>query len=739
MNNQRCAVLYSLLFLFLSFLSISAYAPPDTEVTRSNRTNDTYPVSVFTIDDSGTMEPYKDPTGFFKKLNKKTVDSIRSPEEIFTHNLRVKEINQTLKLYEVYFSFYLDYLPALVLAEKIEKAAGTFGNEVEASIRAQEILTSLFERDTSVSPAEKAIQLADEYRYNAHEKLNLFIKALYRRTVSDQDVMQMMSAWRIREQIEIYLHPYKKYMGVYQRVLAVKLQEQGEDLEMMKEKSVSLFSLTAPSMSSLLHEAFSAQRFSVFDALLKSKSVPAFRLNMPDFLHRSVLHIMSGVEWEKAEPYFKSFMRHHQLVDFNIQEYRGWTPLAYAVAQKGMEALEFIRQLLAFKERMQLDILDSYQRTMITLAVESSAPDLARLLHREGVPHQEKVSANNTFVDQDFRLFKFITFLGVLFDEFIKVFELDGKANGSRRYSYEAVFDILLDENLLKEPNFLFADRYYILFKFFYKIFTFEERQRAEFILAAITEQSSNEVDKELARLLKAIRKGEVSFLRNFFSISENRLRYINRSFFHGDYTIRAPRVLSLFSLFELRKYFPATVVKGSEESIVASLRSINLLVDAVRFNQPEIVSLLLETGASPVHPTGSFGIRDAIAAGILSSKLFLPYEEQFQRHIKIMKTLLAHPDVTKEFLNRSFFFGITYADLATMRGNLSVLRLLYAKGVEVSRSLSFWKTRASAVDVAEKLNFLGTAMFVLEQKLQKDSGNKELSKELQQCRRAFN
>ena len=307
------------------------------------------------------------------------------------------------------------------------------------------------------------------------------------------------------------------------------------------------------------------------------------------------------------------------------------------------------------------------------------------------------------------------------------------------RYPSEAFFDILLDENLLKEPNFLFAYRDYILFKFFYKIFTFEERNRAELILAAITGKPSSEKDKELARLLTAIRRGEVSFLRNFFSISENRLRYINQSFFHRNYTIHAPKVLSLFSLFELRKYFPATVVKGSEESIVASLRSINLLVDAVRFNQPEIVSLLLEAGASPVHPTGSFGIRDAIAAGILSSKLFLPYEEQFQRHIKIMETLLAHSDVTKEFLNRSFFFGITYADLATMRGNLSVLRLLYAKGVEVSRSLSFWKTRASAVDVAEKLNFLGTAMFVLEQKLQKDSGNKELSKELQQCRRAFN
>ena len=31
-------------------------------------------------------------------------------------------------------SFYLDYLPALVLTEKIEKAAGTIGNEIEASI-----------------------------------------------------------------------------------------------------------------------------------------------------------------------------------------------------------------------------------------------------------------------------------------------------------------------------------------------------------------------------------------------------------------------------------------------------------------------------------------------------------------------------------------------------------------------------------------------------------------------------
>ena len=103
MNNQRCAVLYSLLFLFLNFLSMSTYAHLDTGVEKDHRTNDTYPVSVFTIDDSGAMELYKDPNGFLKKLNKKTVDSIRSPEEIFTHNLRIKEMNQTLKLYEVYY------------------------------------------------------------------------------------------------------------------------------------------------------------------------------------------------------------------------------------------------------------------------------------------------------------------------------------------------------------------------------------------------------------------------------------------------------------------------------------------------------------------------------------------------------------------------------------------------------------------------------------------------------------
>ncbi len=742
MNNQRCAVIY-IFFLLLFGCLFSAHANLDTDTgvradTKQNKRIDhSYPVFVHTISESGKLEPYVDSESFLKTLNEETLNSIRSPEEMFIHVKKTKELNKESKLYEVFRLFYLGYLPVLILADKIEQIRGV-ESEVESSIKATEVLNFVFRNDTLESPAEKAVKLANKYKYNSHERLNLFVRALYQNTVSEQDLMEMMSAWKIQEQRGIYMRPYQKYANIYQGMVSVELQEQNK--EASRQKSSAVFSLTSPFMSSLLHEVFFAQRLSVFNALLKSESISVFQLNTPDYLHRSVLHLMSGVEWEKTEPYFKSFMRHHQLVDFNMQEYKGWTPLAYAVANEGVLALDFIQQLFAFKDRLQLDLLDSHQRTAVNLAAELAMPDLARFLYEKGVPRQEIVSDNNIFIDKSFRVFKFISPLGVLFDKFSAVFDIGVLVKNNMRASYKTFTTAVSDGTLSKDKDVLEAYRYYFLFDFFQQLFQFEEQKRGELILASVTGQHlSSESDRGLARLLKAIRSGDVSFLQDFFSLPGNRKRYINQSFFYKTYKIYTPRVLRLFSVFELKRYFPVNVTQTSAVSIEIPLQSVNLLVEAVRFNQPEIVSILLEAGANPIHPTGFFGIRDALAAGILVGALFLNRPELYQKHIKIMNALINHPDVTKEFLNRASFFGMNYADLATVRGDLSTLKLLYAKGVEVSPTLSFWKTGVSAVDVAMDKKFIGTGLFVLEQELKKAPNNKGVARQLNQCRRAFN
>lgn len=699
-----------------------------------NGTSD-YPISVLVLHADGQKEIHDTPEQFLRRLDKETVDSIHSLGEVFAHNTRAEEMEQKLTRYEMFYSFYFNYLPIVILADKQSSTETHHG--VDSSIRAKAYLDFVFTSGTPESPAEKAIKMADKYGYNSQERFNLFARAVYEREVSEQDLLDMMSAWGINGQRGIYMHNYKKYAGSYRNIMNVETNEGIED-----QKTFPLFSPKSPVISSLLHEVFVAERFLVFEALLKSGSPSSVELNMPDYMGRSVLHLMTGHPWETAKPYFEFLTEYQQMIDFNMQEHRGLTPLAYAIAYGDTSSLEWIKQLLAFKARMQLNIVDNDQRTTLTLAAERFMPEAARLLYKAGVPRQTEVSATNVFIDENFRPFEFTAPLGVRFDnELIQMFDLDVE-RGNKKISYHAFFETLKGNKMLKELKFLKKHRFYFLFKLLSAVFEFEEEVRADFIISSLAGQKPDgENDartEESFRLLKAVWTGDLSFLQRFFSIPENRRKYLNSTFLSYVQEVHTPNTLRVFSSLELGRYFRADI-QSKKGNVVISVRNMNLLVEAVRFNQPEVVSFLLEAGASPIQETGSFGIKNAIVAGILSSLVFLPYQEQHQRHKQIMQSLLAHPDVTTEFLQGRALFGVSYADLAAIRGNLSVLKLLYDKGIKTSPALSFWNTRVSALDVAFSLNFLEIVQFILEQQLKNDPGNKGISKMLRQCRRAFN
>ena len=710
---------------------MGADVPSDSEMIR-NGTSD-YPISVLVLHEDGQKEVHGNPEHFLSRLSKETLDSIHSLEEMFIHNKREEEQEQRLNRYAAFYIFYLNYLPPMILADK--QGSGEWLSDVESSIKAMEILSFVFKSGTPESPAEKAIQLANKHEYSSQEKLNLFVRALHEKEVSDQDLMKMMSAWGIRKQRGIYMHDYKEYARAYENAMNVEVEEG-------VKKSSPLFSPNSPSMSSLLHEAFNAQRFLIFEALLQSGTPSSVDLNMLDYGGRSVLHLMSGKSWEAVEPYFKSFIRYQQMIDFDMQEYRGLTPLAYAIAHGDKSSVEWIKQLLVFKKQMRLDIVDHDQRTAFTLAAELFMPELARLLHEEGVPRQTKVSAGNIFIDAELRPFEFQTPLGVVFeDELVLMFDLDRERN-NKEFSYHELFKALMGKRISNKIEALRPYRDYFLLKFLSSVFEFEEQMRANFIMAALAEQVPGENDEKIeehTRLLRAVWAGDLPFLQRFFSVPENKKKYLNNAFLSYEYQVQVPNLFHFFSLFELRRYFHADVRQNSEGSITLSMNNMNLLVEAVRFNQLEVVSFLLEAGANPIQETGSFGIRNALVAGMLSGVIFLPYQEQHQKHKKIMKTLMAHSSVTTKFLQGHAVFGISYADLAVIRGNLSVLKSLYDKGVEVSPALSSWNTRVSALDVATSQGYLGIVQLVLEQQLKQKPGNKEISKALEQCRRAFN
>ena len=726
---------YFISFLFLlgyCFSSMGADVSSDGEMIKSGASD--YPISVLVLHEDGQKEIHNSPEQFLSRLSKETLDSIHSLEEMFIHNKREEEQGQRLMRYEVFYIFYLNYLPVVILADK--KGSGELLDGIDiSSLKAQETLSFVFKSGTPESSAEKAIQLASKHGYSSQEKLNLFVRALHEKEVSDQDLMQMMSAWGIGKQRGIYMHDYKEYARAYKNAMNVEVE--GE-----VEKSSPLFSSNSPSISSLLHEAFKAQRFLIFEALLQSGVSSSVDLNMPDYGGRSVLHLMSDRSWETVKPYFESFIRYQQMIDFDMQEYRGLTPLAYAIAHGDKSSLEWIKQLLAFKKKMRLDIVDNNQRTAFTLAAERFMPELAQLLHEQGVPRQTRVSADNVFIDADFRPFEFQTPLGVVFeDELVLMFDLDRERN-NKEFSYHGLFKALMEKRISRKIEALQPYRGYFLLKFLSYVFEFEEQMRADFIMAALAEQVTGENEErveESTRLLRAVWTGDLPFLQRFFSVPENKKKYLNSSFLSYEYQIQIPILSQLFSFFELRRYFQTDIRQNSEGNVMISMNNMNLLVEAVRFNQLEVVSFLLEAGASPIKETGSFGMRNALAAGILSGAIFLPYREQYQRHKKIMETLVAHSSVTTKLLQGQAVFGISYADLAAIRGSLSVLKLLYDKGVEISPALSSWNTRVSALDVAISQGFFGVVQFVLEQQLKKDPGNTEISRELKKCRRVFN
>ena len=110
MNHRLCSIVYVLSFILFGYFSAHASLDTDTGVLvgteQSKRIDYSYPILVQTINDDGKMEPYIDPESFLKQLNEETLNSIRSPGEMFIHANKAREMKKQLKLYEIFTLFY---------------------------------------------------------------------------------------------------------------------------------------------------------------------------------------------------------------------------------------------------------------------------------------------------------------------------------------------------------------------------------------------------------------------------------------------------------------------------------------------------------------------------------------------------------------------------------------------------------------------------------------------------------
>ena len=329
-----------------------------------------------------------DPTSYLQFLPVNIKDSILSPQEAWDAQ---KQKAIKLAKYEkvaYFYQWYFTQLPALVPAYK-RAHVGDFDIISEEGLNK---IHFLFESKTTLS-AQNIITLSEYYNYTLAEKLNLFLVALYK-NISDSELLKVLKEWQITENKAIYIQDYTEYLNNFFQVYRVaNKQERQNILSILQEHKLPL--------TSLLHEAFNANRLQLFKEILKNSQNTVHTLN---YFSQNIGHLVSQSEWKKGEAYL-SLLFSHSNIDWNQKDFRGWTPIFYALFNSEEHFFPAIRLLLK-QANIKLDIVDEDKRGLLLLAREMNKKDVAQFLQKKGTPLPRYVSLQNSYMDENYNIVK---------------------------------------------------------------------------------------------------------------------------------------------------------------------------------------------------------------------------------------------------------------------------------------------------------------------------------------------
>ncbi len=678
------------------------------------------PLSVFIQVDDNNKIVISNTERYIKSVDSQVSGSILSPQEMWNASREDSSKRESYRYIQLFHQWYFTELPIVILQKR-----GKFENKNDViqptEEKSFEDVSFLFNPREPVT-AERLIAFASHYGYDNFEKLNLFLFALYK-NIPEEELLKLLVEWNIARDIGVYIKDYKDYIGDF-------LEKFGEN----KDRVRSFISQLTLPFTSVLHELVEANRTILFHRML---GLPGLNVNIQNYLLQTVSHTALIKEWKIAQSYISALSKHPE-VNFNLPDFRGWTPVFQAVDKADDLSFPAVRYLFEQKHRLDMDLLDEKRRTLTLLAAEQNKPELAKFLHENGAPFPQQVSLRNSYMTKDYKAvwFKYDTVVNL--DPLMFLF--DARADTP---SFEVFQRMEVEKISPKERDVMWHYlRYYFLFQMLRDRLSDEESTRYVSISSLLFDEKTGEKTekseyRDVKEIIQAIYRGDTQTIDRIFSNNPEARDILQKPLFGNQYYAEDYWSQRTIREFDLLNRMNATVLPQNDSSLLFYSSMGSLLSEAIRSNQVESVQYLLDQGADPTFHERGFVIRDSMVTAILMGGVLYKYDEYYKDHLRIMDMLINHSSVTKSFLRGEVLPGINYADLAALTGHLQALKKMYRKGVSLSTE-PVWQTGVSIEAFSYTSGFFLQTKFILEEQLRRDPNNREIQEQLNVCRRAF-
>lgn len=654
---------------------------------------------------------------FIESFDKQFLDSVLSPEEIWSIHKKESVKKENFKYFELFYRWYFTELPLLILSRKRTDRT----NKVPFDVISEKDIdrASFLFNGNRPFTAEKLIAFANYYDYNYYEKLNLFLSALYK-NISEEELVKLSEAWNIKNNIGIYVQNYKEYVDAFCSFFD------------NKDEVRSLLNRLKQAITSVLHELVEANKGILFYKMMQN---PELNINIRNYLLQTAVHTASKKEWRKSEFYVLSFFKHPK-TKFNLQDFQGWTPIFYTVDNSDNNTFPLVKLYLDHKHKLNLMILDYKKRSLPLLAAELGMPNLSEFLHKQGAPLPKKVSLSNSYITNDYRAVWFKYDFDLKLDKLADLFSVRRDIMPSFAEFQEMNTEVTTLEKERIWQNF----KYYFLLEALIKRFSLEENVRAISIMSLLFDDNGDSKDRSdylLGRIIRAIYQGDISEMNKIFSKNQAALQLLNKSLFQNQHFLKDNWDRETVLRFNLLNEMGTETLPQTDSSLLFYTGLSSLLSEAIRANQVEAVLFLVKKGANPTFNEKSFVLRNGIVTAILMGTLLHKHEKLYKDHLRIMDILMSHRLVTRDFLNSEVIPGINYADFAALMGHFYALKKMYKKGVSVSNK-GLWGTNVLIKTFSFTFGLMRQTEFILKQKIKRNSDDKNLRKDLRICQKAF-